>query len=130
MKRTISLIILCSMLASLAACGSTSDGKTPTDGTSGSDNTTTSATETTDPTLVPPEATDEDIQGKTYRIFNGYSDQTKYVTNDIYPEGIDRRSPERRAPQALRRHRGQARNHNRGDRRNPVEHQEQHRRRR
>lgn len=88
MKRTISLIILCSMLASLAACGSTSDGKTPADGTSGSDNTTTSATETTDPTLVPPEATDK-YQGKTYRIFNGYSDQTKYVTNDIYPEEID-----------------------------------------
>lgn len=88
MKRTISLIILCSMLASLAACGSTSDGKTPTDGTSGSDNTTTTAPETTDPALVPPEATDK-YKGKTYRIFNGYSDQTKYVTNDIYPEEQD-----------------------------------------
>ena len=76
MKRTISLIILCSMLASLAACGSTSDGKTPTDGTSGSDNTTTSATETTDPTLVPPEATDK-YQGKPDRIFNGLTTSTQ-----------------------------------------------------
>lgn len=59
MKRTISLLILCSMLASLAACGNTSDGDKPTGTSSGLDNTTTTAPETTDPTLVPPEATDK-----------------------------------------------------------------------
>lgn len=78
------------MLASLAACGNTSGGDTTTDGTSSAqDSSAASAPETTDPTLIPPEATDK-YNGRTYHIFNGYHDlDWKYCSVEIYPEEMD-----------------------------------------
>lgn len=85
MKRKISILLLAAMLATTCACGDTSSKQPNDTSASGADSTTAVVTE--DLSIIPPEATDA-YKGKTYRIFNGYSDQTKYVTNDIYPEEI------------------------------------------
>ncbi len=43
--------------------------------------------EEADSSIIPPEATLA-YEGKTYRIFNGYSKEAKYVSLEIYPEEI------------------------------------------
>ena len=83
MKRTITLLLLAAMLATTYACGDTTSNQGNDSSASVTDSTTAPVTE--DPSIIPPEATDA-YKGKTYRILNGYSDQTKYTTNDIYPE--------------------------------------------
>ena len=83
MKRTISLLLLVSILATTCSCGDSSSKQN--DDTSSSDADDTSAVVTEDLSIIPPEATDA-YKGRTYRIFNGYFGDGKYTTTDIYPD--------------------------------------------
>lgn len=78
-----SAFLLAALLLAASACGKTSPEQNSENNESTASEAVTAVT--ADPTTIPPEATDA-YQGKTYRIFNGYADQTKYVTNEIYPD--------------------------------------------
>ncbi len=87
MKKHILPLLLAALLCAsvLPSCGESDTGKTPN--TTGEQNQAedTTPVETTDPTRVPPAFTDN-FNGQEYVILNGYYNEGKYVSTDIYPE--------------------------------------------
>lgn len=81
-KRIVLLAICAAFTTSLISCGDSNEPVTTNNNSGGE---TVSSAETADPTTIPPEATDK-YAGRTYRIFNGFGLETKYIEPNIYPE--------------------------------------------
>lgn len=88
MKNHILPLLLAALLcaAALPSCGEdTTDESVHSSNIEQGGNEDTSSVETTDPTRVPPAFTDT-FDGQEYVILNGYYNEGKYVSTDIYPE--------------------------------------------
>lgn len=88
-KRIASILLALIMaLTALTACGGGSgSGSDVTAAGSDAAETVTEPVVTADPTRIPPDFK-VNFDGQVYKIFNGYSKETKYISRDIYPEEI------------------------------------------